>query len=318
MDHSFNVEIASEYGIEEAIILNNLYYWIEKNKANEKHFYDGEYWTYNSQQAMTKLFPYLNRSKIQRIISKLRDNSLINTGNYNTVAYDHTTWFSLTDKGKELFNLKQSDVKNKTVDCLNLNNQMCENEQPIPDSNNKYNNKYNQNNNDKSLLQNEGKEIFEIFRNVYPGTKRGLETEFINFTKKHKDWGVIINLLLPAIKKEIDCRKSYTDNSKFYPQQKNLQTWINQKSWEQELVFNEVVHKTELKPLTDITFTDVELFAVELIRDNKAIQEDNFNKVACKYELNNYFKFVKEKNIENWKNVIRSMFNKNVNKFIYA
>ena len=34
MQHSFNVELAKEYGILEAILLNHLWFWIKKNKAN--------------------------------------------------------------------------------------------------------------------------------------------------------------------------------------------------------------------------------------------------------------------------------------------
>jgi len=164
----------------------------------------------------------------------------------------------------------------------------------------------------------EFEQIFELFRKKYPGTKRTLETEFTNFTKKHKDWKNIVSLLLPAIQKEIDCRKSYTDANKFYPQQKNLSTWLNNKCWEQELIFNEVIPKKESKPLTDIKFEDVEDYAIELIQNNEHIQKDNFNKSACRVELVNYFNYVKSKNIENWKSAIKTMFNKNVNKFIYA
>ena len=34
MQHSFNVELAKEYGVLEAILLNHLWFWIKKNKAN--------------------------------------------------------------------------------------------------------------------------------------------------------------------------------------------------------------------------------------------------------------------------------------------
>ena len=37
MQHYFDINIAMKYGIQPAIILNNLYFWIEKNRANEKH-----------------------------------------------------------------------------------------------------------------------------------------------------------------------------------------------------------------------------------------------------------------------------------------
>ena len=48
MQHYFDINIAMKYGIQPAIILNNLYFWIEKNRANEKHFYDGYYWTWSN------------------------------------------------------------------------------------------------------------------------------------------------------------------------------------------------------------------------------------------------------------------------------
>ena len=37
MEHSFNIELAKEYGILEAILLKNIWFWIEKKRANEKN-----------------------------------------------------------------------------------------------------------------------------------------------------------------------------------------------------------------------------------------------------------------------------------------
>lgn len=67
MIHNFDINIAEKYGINAAIILQNMYYWIEKNRANEKHFHDGYYWTYNSLKAFEELFPYMStKQKIGR------------------------------------------------------------------------------------------------------------------------------------------------------------------------------------------------------------------------------------------------------------
>jgi hypothetical protein len=41
MQHHFNTEIAKKYDIVTAILLDNLFYWIEKNRANNKNFIDG-------------------------------------------------------------------------------------------------------------------------------------------------------------------------------------------------------------------------------------------------------------------------------------
>ena len=41
MNHSFNVEIAKQYGIEKAILLENFFFWVAKNKANNKNIHEG-------------------------------------------------------------------------------------------------------------------------------------------------------------------------------------------------------------------------------------------------------------------------------------
>lgn len=97
MIHSFDIEDAKKYGVTEAIILYNLRFWIEKNKANEKHFYDGRYWTYNSVKAFEELFPYLTYRNIRSAIDKLIEFKVIITGNYNQSSYDRTRWFALFD-----------------------------------------------------------------------------------------------------------------------------------------------------------------------------------------------------------------------------
>jgi hypothetical protein len=100
MQHSFDIEVAKAYGIEEAVILNNLYFWIEKNRANGLHFYDGYYWTYNSVKAFNELFPYMSAKKIKNALNHLIEEGILITGNYNKSAYDRTLWYALTQKGK--------------------------------------------------------------------------------------------------------------------------------------------------------------------------------------------------------------------------
>ena len=125
MNFSFDGDFAKEHGVNEAIMYQYFSYWIAKNKANDKHFYDGYTWTYNSQKALTELFPFWNRAKIQRIISSLENQGLLIKGNYNQLAYDRTTWYALPK-------FEQSVVQNQTVNCSDLNNERFRNEQPIP------------------------------------------------------------------------------------------------------------------------------------------------------------------------------------------
>ena len=128
MEHSFNIELAKEYGILEAILLKNIWFWIEKNRANEKNFYDGTYWTYNSTRAFNELFPYASESSIKRALKSLQEKGIIKTGNYNKSSYDRTLWYAFTDLGESI-------VSNRQMETNKSSNGNEQNELTIPDIN---------------------------------------------------------------------------------------------------------------------------------------------------------------------------------------
>ena len=101
MEHSFDIDIAKEYGIPAAILLKHIYYWVEKNRTNEKHYRDGCFWTYNSMKSFCQLFPYMSDSTIKRAIKKLVDGGLIIEAVYNDIPFDRTKWYTLTPDGYE-------------------------------------------------------------------------------------------------------------------------------------------------------------------------------------------------------------------------
>lgn len=127
MNHSFDVDIATKYGILEAILLDSINYWSLKNEANKKNYFDGNYWTYNSTRAFSELFPYASQKKIQTALKKLIKEGLIVTGNYNKNAYDRTLWYALTEKGKYITRKGKMEFQKKE-------NEFTENVQPIPNT----------------------------------------------------------------------------------------------------------------------------------------------------------------------------------------
>lgn len=102
MQHSFDIDLAVEYGVLEAVILNNLDFWISKNEANEVNFHEGRYWTFNSVRAFQDLFPYATNRKIANALKKLEDRGVIMTGNFNKNPIDRTTWYTFTDYGMQI------------------------------------------------------------------------------------------------------------------------------------------------------------------------------------------------------------------------
>lgn len=128
MQHSFDIDIAKEFGILEAVLLNNMWFWIEKNKANDTNFYDGHYWTYNSTRAFSELFPYASTKKISNALKKLIEEGILITGNYNKLAYDRTLWYAFTQKGESI-------MQKGKMDYAKRENGIVEKGEPIPDIN---------------------------------------------------------------------------------------------------------------------------------------------------------------------------------------
>lgn len=128
MQHSFNVELAQKYGILESILLQNIYFWIEKNRVNNKHFYNGKYWTYNSKKAFSELFPYATERQIRYALEKLIKMDILETGNYNKNTFDKTLWYAFTDFGISL-------ISNCLFDETKMSNPTVTDDRTIPDIN---------------------------------------------------------------------------------------------------------------------------------------------------------------------------------------
>lgn len=124
MEYSFDIGVAQKYGVNEAIIFKHLCFWVQKNEANEKHFHEGRYWTYNTVKAFEKLFPFFTRHQINYAIDNLVKHGLILKGNFNETAYDRTVWYALTDAAIS---------ENSEMHLEKTGNGFTEIRKPIPD-----------------------------------------------------------------------------------------------------------------------------------------------------------------------------------------
>ena len=136
--HYFNTDFATKYSVEIAILISNFDFWLAKNKANQKHFYDNKFWTYNSARAFVELFPYFSQHQIRRYLEKMINLGILEKGNYNKVTYDHTLWYTFTDAFCEN---NKSNLQFCQNDLANLPNGIDEIAKPIPDIKQIINNK---------------------------------------------------------------------------------------------------------------------------------------------------------------------------------
>lgn len=118
----FDVEMAKIYGVENAVMIWNLQHWIEHNESNGKHYYNGRYWTYNSIDAYTKIFPFWSRGQIRRILKSLEENDVIVTGNFNEDARVRTIWYAFTDSFLQMHLSKSANGNVETGKCIDIVN----------------------------------------------------------------------------------------------------------------------------------------------------------------------------------------------------
>lgn len=135
MTYTFDTFLATKYGVNEAILLNNFIFWIAKNEANRKHFHDGRYWTYNSVRAYSESFPFWSEKQIRTTIASLERQGVLLKGNYNEQKYDRSLWYAFTD------DFVKSILQNGQIDFPKRANGLDEMGEPIP--NNKADNKPN-------------------------------------------------------------------------------------------------------------------------------------------------------------------------------
>ncbi len=103
MEYSFNTDIASQFGVDIAVFLNNIKFWTNRNLNNNQHIHDGLCWSYNTIPGFCGMFKFWSRHQIEHLIRKMKQLGIITTGNYNATKYDRTCWYALTLKGLLLF-----------------------------------------------------------------------------------------------------------------------------------------------------------------------------------------------------------------------
>lgn len=172
MHYVFSIKDAEEYGLDEAVMLYNFKYWIVHNKANNKNYFDGRTWTYNSVNAFNKLFPFWSERQISRVLKSLINKGILITGNYNKVAYDRTLWYAFKD---------ESILPNGDMETTERSNRTPENVTPIP-----YINTDKKQDINKTKKTEDTDEQFNLFWNVYDN-KKGKYKTFTLWSKLSQD-----------------------------------------------------------------------------------------------------------------------------------
>jgi len=141
--HSFDIEIATELSIDEAILIHHFQFWISHNKRKGKNLIDGRTWLFQTTLDLIAHFPYYkNIDKIKKILKKLLEKNIIIKGNFNKNKWDHTQWYSFTDENLYLNGVKYNkdlftNSQREYIERNPLDNQQVE-DNNLDDSQNKF------------------------------------------------------------------------------------------------------------------------------------------------------------------------------------
>jgi hypothetical protein len=94
---AFNESQAIKYGLKEAIILHKVIFYILLNRKEDRNLRNGRHWTFNPRDKWREIFPMFSKHQIWRSFKSLEEQGALVTDSFNRMAYDKTTWYSLSD-----------------------------------------------------------------------------------------------------------------------------------------------------------------------------------------------------------------------------
>jgi len=103
MNHSFNLQIANQFGLNIATFLQSIFFWTHTNLTTKKHIIDGHCWTYNTLESLSETFTYWSKSQLETVIKNSIESGLLIKGNFNKTKYDRTCWYALTPEAYKFF-----------------------------------------------------------------------------------------------------------------------------------------------------------------------------------------------------------------------
>ncbi len=237
--------VAARYGLEEAIFLDSIMFWWRANRADNRNYHDGRWWTYNSVAAYEAVFPWWSGKQIRRIIDRCREKGALLDGDFNEDRRDRTAWYTPSDDLLELYGEAIPEVgkcicPNGQMQMPNQANASAQTGEPLPcidhvDNIPPYSPPTGDGSAGKKRKKNEPKETadwkperFEAFWNAYP--RRVSRQDAIRAWDKLRPDDALIRTMAQALKRQLATEQWQQGIGIPYPA-----TWLNNRRWEDEI-----------------------------------------------------------------------------------
>lgn len=234
--------VAIKYGMEEAVFLEAIMFWWRTNRRNDKNNYEGRWWTYNSVETYTDIFPWWSAAQIRRIIARCKDKGALLVANFNEDKRDRTAWYSPSDELLTLYgeNFVTCICSNGQMQKREVTNTFDENSKPLPCIYHDYNtppiippeegNGEQPSEGDTDISQAKYQpEWFNKFYDRYP-IHKGRKAA-IRAWDKLKPSLELCKVIEAALQRDIDSPEWNEDGGAYRP---HPASWLNGRRWEDE------------------------------------------------------------------------------------
>lgn len=215
-----NPKLAKAIGLNEAIILQQIHYWIE-NKYCAGHIHNGRKWVYNTVTQWNEQFPFISVSTIKRTMLDLRDKGLIDVEKLSNNGLNHTNYYSINYKA-----LDAMKVQFEPIDEVNLNQSNGSNwSKP-----NRTETTTETPSKKPKVTKSDYSDLFGVFWATYP-KKVGKDAAQKAFAKRKPD-DKLLKDIFQAVELQKTTEQWQKDGGQYIP---NPATWLNQGRWMDEM-----------------------------------------------------------------------------------
>lgn len=97
----FNPELARRVGLNEAIALQQISYWVTETESGIE--FEGRRWIYNTYPNWVKQFPFWSEDTVKRTMISLKNQGLILVEQLNKGSHDRTNYYTVNDECFSLY-----------------------------------------------------------------------------------------------------------------------------------------------------------------------------------------------------------------------
>lgn len=129
-DLNFSSGAAEMYGVDGAIMLHHIAFWVFRNKLNNTNIIEGQTWTWNSARAFSEIFPFWSKDQVRRILINLEKKGAIISGLHNRAGWDRTKWYTITKEVEKFYQFEVTQNANSKTKKSKLRNRKMDDAKP--------------------------------------------------------------------------------------------------------------------------------------------------------------------------------------------